>query len=158
MNPNLKTILKLAAPPTDPKLREMALKYFIDNFDKKYLEDYNSAKIDIAFLPCSNSNTYAKPSECFIDDRCIIMNFKIIRENLRSKAEKFGVRKNPNNEELIKRLTENPSQNENEAMEVFKYLNSQQNVFTDSDWDTLNNFNFIPIQDENQQHVKFIKP
>jgi hypothetical protein len=161
INPNLETILELAAPPTDPKLREMALKYFIDKFDKKYLEDYNSAEINIAFLPCSNSNTYAKPSECFIDDGCMIMNFQTIRKDLRSKAEKFGVCQHPNHEKLVKRLTENPPQNENEATEVFKYLNSQQNDFTDFEWNTLKNFEFIPIQNLSQSNViinKFIKP
>ncbi|CAB4394655.1 unnamed protein product [Rhizophagus irregularis] len=150
INPNLEIILELSAPPMDPKIREMSLKYFIDNFDKKYSKHYKPEDIDIAFLPCSNSNTYAKPSECFIDDRCMIMNFETIREDLRSKVEKFGVRQHPNHEKLVKRLTENPPQNKNEATEVFEYLNSQQHGFTDFDWNILNNFEFIPIQNESQ--------
>ncbi|GBB83189.1 hypothetical protein RclHR1_00010071 [Rhizophagus clarus] len=161
INPNLETILELAAPPTDPKIREMALKYFIEQFDKNYLEDYNSAEVNIAFLPCSNSNTYAKPSECFINDRCMIMNFQTIRKDLRSKAEKFGVHQHPNHEMLVKRLIENPPQDKNEAMGVFEYLSSQQGNFTDSDWDNLKNFEFIPIQNESQSNeinYKLIKP
>jgi hypothetical protein len=157
--PKLETILILAEPPTDPKIRELALKYFIDNFEKKYRDDYIPENIYNAFLPCSNSNSYAKPLECFINDRCMTMNFKTIRKDLRSKAENFGVRKNPNHKELIKRLTENPPKNEDKATEVFEYLNSQQKDFTvPDDWDTLMNLEFIPIQDKNQHHVKFIKP
>ncbi|CAB4438088.1 unnamed protein product [Rhizophagus irregularis] len=164
INPNLEIILELSAPPIDPKIREMSLKYFIDNFDNRYSKYYKPEDIDIAFLPCSNSNTYAKPSECFIDDRCMIMNFETIREDLRSKrskVEKFGVRQHPNHEKLVKSLTENPPQNEDEARKVFEYLDSQQHDFTDSDWDTLNNFEFIPIKNENQSNEiinKLIKP
>jgi hypothetical protein len=161
INPNLKIILERSAPPNDPKIREMSLKYFIDNFDNKYSKHYKPEDIDIAFLPCSNSNTYAKPSECFIDDRCMIMNFETIREDLRSKVEKFGVRQHPNHEKLVKRLTENPPQNKNEATEVFEYLNSQQHDFADFDWNILNNFEFIPIQNESQSNEiinKLIKP
>ncbi|PKY62297.1 hypothetical protein RhiirA4_488541, partial [Rhizophagus irregularis] len=122
----------------------LALKYFIDNFDI-YSQFYKPEEVNIAFLPCSD--TYAKPSECYVDDKCTIMNFQIIREDLRSEAENFGVRQHPNHEKLVKRLTKNPPQNKNKAKEIFKYLSSQQEDFTDSDWDTLNNFEFIPIQD-----------
>jgi hypothetical protein len=158
--PNLETILRLSAPPTDSEIRELALKYFVDNFDTMYSQYYKSEKINIEFLPCSDFNTYAKPSECFIDDRCMIMNFQTIRKDLRSKAEKFGVRQHPNREKLVKRLIENPPRNENEATEVFKYLNSQQNDFTDSDWDTLKNFEFIPIQESQPDEIinRLIKP
>ncbi|GBC47094.2 hypothetical protein GLOIN_2v1761431 [Rhizophagus irregularis DAOM 181602=DAOM 197198] len=150
--PKLETILNLAVFSNDPKIRELALKYFIDNYDK-YSVHYKPAEINIAFLPCSTFNTYAKPSECFTNDRCIIMNFKVIREDLRSKAEKFGIQQHPNHDKLVKRLTENPPQGENNAMKVFEYLYSRQHDFTDADWNILNNSEFIPIKNENK-HIK----
>ncbi|POG82975.1 hypothetical protein GLOIN_2v1469483 [Rhizophagus irregularis DAOM 181602=DAOM 197198] len=146
INPNLETILNLAANPIYPKTREMSLKYFVDNFYIKYSKFYKPEEIDVAFLPCSNSNSYAKHSECFINDECKIMGFKIIREDLRSKAGDFGVRQNPNRVELINGLTENPPKNLNVAKEVFDYLYTQQESFTDSDWKKLKDFEFIPIQ------------
>ncbi|CAB4394674.1 unnamed protein product [Rhizophagus irregularis] len=145
INPNLETILNLAANPIYPKTREMSLKYFVDNFYIKYSKFYKPEEIDVAFLPCSNSNSYAKHSECFINDECKIMGFKIIREDLRSKAGDFGVRQNPNRVELINGLTENPPKNLNVAKEVFDYLYTQQESFTDSDWKKLKDFEFIPI-------------
>ncbi|RGB27756.1 hypothetical protein C1646_630205, partial [Rhizophagus diaphanus] len=151
--PKLETILNLAVPSNDPKIRELALKYFIDNYDK-YSVHYKPDEINIAFLPCSTFNTYAKPSECFTNDRCMIMNFKVLREDLRSKAEKFGIRQHPNHDKLVKRLTENPPQGENNATKVFEYLHSQQHDFTDADWNILNNSEFIPIKNENKR----IKP
>ncbi|CAG8780726.1 73_t:CDS:2, partial [Rhizophagus irregularis] len=82
INPNLEKILNLAAPPTNSKFRVMAIKYFIDNFDKKYAKVYKPEKINIAFIPCSNFDACTKPSDCFTNYRCMIMNFKIIHEDL----------------------------------------------------------------------------
>ncbi|CAG8740564.1 9916_t:CDS:2, partial [Rhizophagus irregularis] len=152
INPNLETILNLAANPIYPKTREMSLKYFVDNFYIKYSKFYKPEEIDVAFLPCSNSNSYAKHSECFINDECKIMGFKIIREDLRSKAGDFGVRQNPNREKLIKMLIENPPKNKNKAKEVFEYLNTQQESFTDFDWKKLKDNEFIPINYESQSN------
>jgi len=149
-HPSLETIIKIAAPSTDREIREMALKYFIDNFDKIYSEFYDAGIVNVAFLLCSNSTIYAKHKECFVNDKCTIMDFKTLREDLRSKAGKLGVRQHPNHEELVKRLKENPPRYESEAREVFEYLKSQRKDFTDSDWNTLNNLEFIPVQYESQ--------
>ncbi|CAB5200411.1 unnamed protein product [Rhizophagus irregularis] len=150
--PKLDTILRLAAPPTNPEIRELALQYFIDKFDK-YSVFYEPEKIDIAFLPCSNSNTYATPSKCFTNDKCMIMDFQIIRKDLIPEAKKLGVRQQPNREEFIKMLTENPPKTESKAKEVFEYLNAKKELFTDADWKTLNNSNIIPIRVESQHDV-----
>uniref|UniRef100_U9TLH1 Uncharacterized protein n=1 Tax=Rhizophagus irregularis (strain DAOM 181602 / DAOM 197198 / MUCL 43194) TaxID=747089 RepID=U9TLH1_RHIID len=80
------------------------------------------------------------------------MGFKIIREDLRSKAGDFGVRQNPNREKLIKMLIENPPKNKNKAKEVFEYLNTQQESFTDFDWKKLKDNEFIPINYESQSN------
>ncbi|POG82971.1 hypothetical protein GLOIN_2v1761430 [Rhizophagus irregularis DAOM 181602=DAOM 197198] len=86
------------------------------------------------------------------------MGFNIIRQDLRSKAGEFGVRQNPNREELIKGLTENPPKNKNKAKEIFEYLNTQQESFTDSDWKKLKDFEFIPIQYESKYLNIFFLP
>ncbi|GBC47097.2 hypothetical protein GLOIN_2v1469483 [Rhizophagus irregularis DAOM 181602=DAOM 197198] len=152
INPNLETILKRAAPPTYPQIRELVLKYFIDNF-KRYSKHYNPETVDIAFLPCSNSNGYARPSDCFINDECTIMNLQTIREDLRSKAEKLGVRQIPDYKKLKEKLIENPPQNKNEAKKIFEYLNR-----FNYNWSSLINIQFIPIQDESKINNKYFKP
>ncbi|CAB5390273.1 unnamed protein product [Rhizophagus irregularis] len=148
----LETILKRAAPPTYPQIRELVLKYFIDNF-KKYSEHYNPETVDIAFLPCSNSNGYARPSDCFINDECTIMNLQTIRKDLRSKAEKLSVRQILDYKKLKEKLIENPPQNKNEAKKVFEYLNR-----FNYNWSSLINIQFIPIQDESKLNNKYFKP
>ncbi|PKB92235.1 hypothetical protein RhiirA5_445467 [Rhizophagus irregularis] len=42
INPNLEKILNLASPPTNSKFRVTAIKYFIDNFDKKYAKMHDN--------------------------------------------------------------------------------------------------------------------
>ena len=76
--PPLQKILTLAAPPTDPEIRNRALKYFINNFERRYYYDYNPAQVN-AFLPCLDSYIYAKPSECYTNIGCKIMNFQVVR-------------------------------------------------------------------------------
>ncbi|CAI2174465.1 1539_t:CDS:10 [Funneliformis geosporum] len=151
--PSLKKILELAAPPTDPKIRIKALKYFIDNFKEKYSKVYNPADVKIPFLPCSDPSIYAKPLECFINPECEIMKFQAIHQDLRFQAEQFGVRQHPGRENLLNRLIENPPQEVNKAKGIFEYLASRQGSFVHSDWNTLINLKFIPIRDKIQPNI-----
>lgn len=149
-HPTLEKILELAAPPTDLNIRERALKYFIDTFDKNYFNSYRSPVVNIAFLPCSEPepDVYAKPSECFINPECGIMKFKVIRQDLKFEVEKFGVCQDPNREELLNRLKGNPPKDKIDAEKIFEYLASQQGKFTDHDWDILVDLEFIPVQNK----------
>jgi hypothetical protein len=145
----------LSAPPTDPKICSKAFKYFVDNFKENYSVIYDVAKVDIPFLPCSDPNVYAKPLECFINPRCMIMKFQVIRQDLRDQAEKFGVHEDPNSTELIDILTKNPPQDEDKAKEVFEYLGS----LIGRDWTSLADLKFIPIQDKIQPYkIIFTSP
>ncbi|GBB83172.1 hypothetical protein RclHR1_00010054 [Rhizophagus clarus] len=146
--PTLEKILELAAPPTDLNIRERVLKYFIDNFDKNYNRIYRSDVVNVAFLPCSDPDIYAKPSECFVNLECKIMDFKVIRQDLKFHVGKLGVHQNPNHEQLLNKLKESPPQDKDDAKKIFEYLASQQGSFTDYDWDTLANLKFIPVQDK----------
>jgi hypothetical protein len=74
--------------------------------------------------------------------------FKVIRQDLKSQVEKFGVQQHPNPEKLLNKLKEEPPKDEDEAKKVFEYLESQQIKFTYSDWDILANLKFIPIRDD----------
>ncbi|CAB5390281.1 unnamed protein product [Rhizophagus irregularis] len=148
--PTLKTILELAAPPTDPKIRSKAFEYFIDNFDKNYLKEYSPATVNNAFLPCSDQNTYAKPSECFINLECKIMKFKVIRQDLRYRVEKLGVHQDPSRETIINELKKLSRyvQYGDDAKKIFEYLASRKKDFIRSDFDQLAKFDFIPLRNK----------
>jgi hypothetical protein len=143
--PALMKILELAAYHPNLKIRSKALRYFINNFEEKYSEDYDP-QVNIAFLPCSSRGTYAKPSECYISSECTIMKFNSISQDLRLQVERFGVRQHPSREELLKRLNEEPPRHEDKAKAIFEYLASRQTDFTDDDFNSLINLKFIPIK------------
>ncbi|RIA98330.1 hypothetical protein C1645_140577 [Glomus cerebriforme] len=145
--PTLKNILELAASHPNLKIRNKALKYFMDNFEVKYSKNY-APQIDIAFLPCLSTGTYARPSECYINTNCVSMKFNAIRQDLRFQVERLGVCQNPSNESLLKRLIDDPPRDENKAKIIFEYLSSRQTDFTDDNWKTLIDLEFIPIKDK----------
>jgi len=138
----------LAAHHTDPKIRDKALKYFIDKFNDKYKKEYISYMVNVAFLPCSD-NTYARPLECFIDPECTLMKFRVLREDLQFQARQFGVRQCPSNEELKNKLIKNPPQ-EDKAKQIFEYLASRDGSFS---WKLLVGIDFIPIRDKNRPNI-----
>lgn len=142
--PSLLKILELSTPPTEIEIRNKSLEYFIKNFEKKYSHEYDVATINFAFLPCSKSGVYAKPSECFINSHCEVMEFNVIGKEYKDHAEKLGVRQHPGHEELTKRLIENIPQNKDKAKEIFEYLETRKDVFTESELDTLSAAKFIP--------------
>jgi hypothetical protein len=144
--PSLGRILFLAAPPTNPAIRDKAFKYFTEHFKEKYSKDYNPNKIGIAFVPCRGTNVYAKPLECFINPECMTMKFQAVRHELLYYAERLGVRQNPNHEQLLESLAKDPPKDQDKAEEIFEYLASQQGNFTQADWKVLTDLNFIPIR------------
>ncbi|CAB4431331.1 unnamed protein product [Rhizophagus irregularis] len=145
--PTITKILELAAPTTYSDIRYKALRYFINNFDRKYYRNYYAAEINVAFLPCLHDN-YAKPLECFINPECTVMSFKVINRGLQHQVGKLGVRQNPNREELLSKLLQNLPRDEINAEKIFGYLSSRQADFNHSDWNKLANFDFIPIRNQ----------
>src|ERR1043166_10296836 len=117
--PRLLKILELAALPTDAEIRGKAFRYFIESFEKKYSQNYNP-NVNIAFLPCSDPDIYAKPSDCYINPECKIMKFKVIRQDLRFYAERFGVCQHPSSEKLLNKLMHDPPRDEKRAKKIFE--------------------------------------
>ena len=142
--------MTLAASPTDPIIREKALEYFLKNFSEKYKNVYDSAKVNVAFLPCLNPSIYANSSECFTNPECTIIKFNTIRKNLKTQVMLFGIHSSPTNEELKNRLSRDPPKDVEEATKIFEYLGSRSGYF---DWTTLADFNFISIKDKLQPNV-----
>jgi hypothetical protein len=151
--PRLQKILELVTPPTDPRIRTKAFKYLTDNFIDRYSKDYKPTEINIAFLPCMRKYVYAKPTECYTNPECMIMNFNVIRQNLLYCAVQFGIQSNPSHDKLLKSLVDHPPRNINKAKEIFEYLASQQGNFTPSDWKILGDLNFIPVEDKTKPNA-----
>ncbi|KAG9304270.1 hypothetical protein G9A89_019832 [Geosiphon pyriformis] len=154
-NPPLKTVLSLASPPSSPEIRSKALHYFLEKLKDKYATIYNPG-VDFPFLPCINKQEYAKPSECFADPACMIMGYRALHQDIRSRAQELGVREHPSRSQLVEKLSKEPPKNEQIAKEVFEYLASRQGHFIGSDWETLGRQRFIPIL--KNKLIEYINP
>ncbi|CAG8648279.1 9359_t:CDS:2, partial [Funneliformis caledonium] len=155
-HPSLEKILELSASPREDCKK--ALKFFIDNFDDKYSIDYKADAINIAFLPCSEHSSYAKPSECFVKPDCAVMGFNVIHQEYQSIAGKLGLHQQPNHEELFKKLINNTPQTEAKAREIFEYLATQRDEFIPSEWITLSESKFIPTRNKDQPDIIYESP
>ncbi|CAJ0746048.1 3665_t:CDS:10, partial [Entrophospora sp. SA101] len=153
--PPLGKILQLASPITELSIRQKALNYFLENLKTKYSKHYDAKKINIAFLPCTDLNVYAKPSECYTNTECRFMKFNVLHRDLVSRAEDLGVKKDPDRLQILEKLKNEPP-DEEKAKSIFGYLSSFHFIY--SDWGNLNRTYFIPIRDKKSAQLKYVKP
>ncbi|CAG8620630.1 1577_t:CDS:10 [Dentiscutata erythropus] len=145
--PSFQTIMKLMTDKSF-SLRGKALKYFVNNFNKKYSIAYKPSLVQEKFLPCANSNVYAKPSECYSIPDCAKMGFNVLHQDWRLWAGQLGVKQHPDNLLLLNKLEQNPPRNTDDAERIFGYLATRSGYFLSSNWTRLQNIAFIPVQDE----------
>ncbi|CAI2188896.1 2664_t:CDS:2, partial [Funneliformis geosporum] len=148
--PTFSKVLELLA---ENEIRDKAFEYFIKNFENKYIDKYKAVEINIAFLPCSEQDIYAKPSECFINPDCAVMEFNVIRQDYRFHAEKLGLHQHPDHHKLVENLTKNLPRTEVKAKEIFEYLETRKDGFVKLDWDFLNGYEFIPTRNKHQHDI-----
>ncbi|CAG8499425.1 7450_t:CDS:10, partial [Scutellospora calospora] len=156
--PPLNVILQLAASTSDAAIRNKALKYFIDNFKEKYSSEYKAGEIKVAFLPCTDPKIYETPMGCFSNPECTIMKFNVLHQDLRFRADELGIRQHPSREQLLNRLTQNPPENEQKAIEIFGYLATRLGDFIKTDWSMLKDLKFIPINNVQTNSVTYVTP
>ncbi|CAJ0904717.1 4399_t:CDS:10 [Entrophospora sp. SA101] len=155
--PPLDVILQLASSNTELSIRQKALCYFIENFKARYYKDYNANMVNLAFLPCTDTNVYATPTNCYTNPECEIMKFNILNKELLPNADEFGVKKDPCRLQILVKLREERPENEEKAKLIFDYLSSFH--FIHSDWAELQKIPFIPIRDKVYRHsLKHVTP
>nr|CAG8491266.1 11097_t:CDS:2 [Entrophospora candida] len=153
--PPLGKILQLASPVTEFSIRQKALNYLLENLKTKYFKQYDAKKINVAFLPCTDPNVYAKPSECYTNAECRFMKFNVLQRDLVRRAEDLGVKKDPDRQQVLEKLKNEPP-DEEKAKSIFGYLSSFHFIY--SDWSDLNRTSFIPIRDKKSAQLKYVKP
>ncbi|CAG8483552.1 3154_t:CDS:10 [Funneliformis caledonium] len=151
--PTLSKILVLCTPSSEREIRYKALEYFIKNFENKYFDEYQADEINISFLPCSEQDRYAKPSECYINPDCAVMGFNVIHQKYRFRAEKLGLKHHPDQNKLIEMLTKYLPQSEGKAKEMFEYLETRKDGFVKLEWDFLNGYEFIPTRNKDHPDI-----
>ncbi|KAF9202020.1 hypothetical protein BGZ49_007791 [Haplosporangium sp. Z 27] len=152
-HPSLSDLLALAAPPSEKDIQAKALQYLIENFKTLYVSQYNPANIKVAFLP-TTSGELSTPEECFSNPSCSIMDFPVLREDLRVHAVMLRIRENPLAARLLERLTKSPPATKEKAKQVFEYLGKFQGEFSYHHWQSLRSLKFIPLDDSGKSYVE----
>ncbi|EMD37151.1 hypothetical protein CERSUDRAFT_115067 [Gelatoporia subvermispora B] len=146
--PPLSVILKLAAG-SDPNIRSLALKYFLDNSAKQYLDYDPNTFTDLAFIPARNNGvaTLAKPGEVFTSPMWEPLGFQVVDSTLSAiDLDKLGLRKDPPTHLLIALLRGTPPQTEAVARQWFTTLASRVTDFSPSELTMLSQLPFVPIE------------
>ncbi|KAG8813685.1 hypothetical protein FRC17_001463 [Serendipita sp. 399] len=159
--PPLQDLLKLAAG-SDPKLRELALRYFLDKFSTQY-QDYQPGKYgDIAFIPAidaSGKEFLAKHSQVFSEPGCTVLGFAVIRGDLRDEAQlKLKIFRHPAAGAATNALLQNPPKTEEQAKKVFEYLTNLLGDFTANNLQQLKAAKIIPAETPRSTGLTLVKP
>ncbi|KAI8623835.1 hypothetical protein F5Y19DRAFT_481305 [Xylariaceae sp. FL1651] len=113
---------------SDQQLRENAMTYFITYYHNNGYSAFNIGSTTRAFLPLEgNPNRLVSPSECYTNEAAAVLGFSILKRELHSDAQKFGVSRDPPILDCIERLKKNPPNSHREAVPVFQYFSSRLN-------------------------------
>ncbi|KAG0338943.1 hypothetical protein BG000_003116 [Podila horticola] len=154
-HPSLDVILGLASAPTENDIRSKALTYLLENFKTLYTLQYTPSKVKVAFLPTTKADVLETPDGCYYSPACSVMDFPVLREDLRQYAVMLGIRESPLPARLLERLSKNRPETKAKAQQMFEFLGRFQGDFQHHHWSTLRSLAFIPLDDSGQ---KFVEP
>ncbi|KAF9330531.1 hypothetical protein BG006_006519 [Podila minutissima] len=153
-HPSLDVVLGLTSAPTEKDIRAKALTYLLENFKTLYTSQYTPSKVKVAFLPTTKPDVLETPDGCYYSPACSVMDFPVLREDLRHYAVMLGIRESPLPARLLERLSKNRPETKAKAQQMFEFLGRFQGDFQHHHWSTLRSLAFIPLDDSGQKYVE----
>ncbi|OAV92499.1 hypothetical protein PTTG_01164 [Puccinia triticina 1-1 BBBD Race 1] len=148
--PSIEALLNLAANPKDAQLREKALQFFLEHFGD-YRAAYRPSPDMPAFVPCESG--LFKPGDAYSNPEAAVMGFNVLQNKYLSDYQKFGLKQNPDPQELLDRLLKQTPPDPKKAKTVFEYLSTRVADFSQSQLQTLKQAQFVPISGKEVTHV-----
>ncbi|KAI0457091.1 hypothetical protein F5B21DRAFT_109668 [Xylaria acuta] len=131
---------------SDPQLRENAMAYFVTYYKLHGYSAFNMAASSRAFLPLQGDpKRLVPPSGCFTNEAAAVLGFSILKKELHSEAQKFGVSREPPILDCIQRLIKNPPNSHRDAIPVFQYFSSRVNDLSSTAAKSLGNAQIVPV-------------
>ena len=162
--PELVDIMVKAAPQGDVRLYETAMLYFVANHYANGYRKFSMHTIEVPFLPLQGEDLskLATPRQCFVNKRCAMLNFSILREDLHLHAPLLGVEQDPPILLCGDRLVKQPPLTRADAKNVFGYFAGRLNEIGASGnlAEKLGEAPIIPVtkSPEKGASVRFITP
>lgn len=122
-------ILHRAGQSRDQQTYKMTIEYFLQNYYKNNYatEAHLLAVLTIPLLPTEQAPFPALvgPSQCYTDEKAACLGFAILRSDLRTHADKFGVKRGPSIASCVQYLVNTPPKSKIDAEMQFAYLASR---------------------------------
>ncbi|KAI0872872.1 hypothetical protein GGS24DRAFT_415383 [Hypoxylon argillaceum] len=145
LHPSAPELVEMMASP-DQQLRENAMAYFVTYHHTHGYSAFNTATSNRAFLPLQGDpKRLVPPSGCFTNEAAAVLGFDILKRELHSEAQKFGVSRDPPILECVQRLIKNPPNTHRDAIPVFQYFSSRHNDLNSTTAKTLGNAQIVPV-------------
>lgn len=131
---------------SDSQLRENAMVYFVTFYKQNGYSAFNMAASSRAFLPLQGDpKSLVPPSGCFTNEEAAVLGFSILKKELHSDAQKFGVSREPPILDCVQRLIKNPPNSPRDAIPVFQYFSSRLNDLSSTAAKSLGNAQIVPV-------------
>ncbi|KAF9484470.1 hypothetical protein BDN70DRAFT_910674 [Pholiota conissans] len=144
-------LAKLIELCTDNNLtvRNVALKYLIDNMDFRYQEYDPMDFKDTRFIPALKGHEHCLGNiqEVFSAPWTIV-GFMILEPTYQIHSSKLKVKDHPSASQLMYLLQTKPPPSKGEATDLFRLLAGRVNDFKNADLQRLSNLSFVPIEAE----------
>lgn len=155
-SPSVQQVLKTASDPKDPIRQEVALRYFLSEFEHaNYASSYSPVKHDYPFVPSTINGTtieqYRRPQEVFTNPAVELLGFPILAIRLKADSSRLRIAQDPSGSMLAAAVIGTPPADIEKASAIFSYLSSQANKFTKADIKSLGKANIIPLPSPNKQ-------
>lgn len=132
----------------DLMLSKKALFYFIANHHTNGYTSFEVGATTKKFLPLQGEKTRVSPSECYTNEKCSILGFKILKKELVPHANKFGVAKDPPMNLCIDMLIKSPPREKLKAIELFRYFSERLGEIGPNHASRLEESSIVPVQRE----------
>ncbi|KAI0546318.1 hypothetical protein F4679DRAFT_587662 [Xylaria curta] len=131
---------------SDSRLRDNAMAYFVTYYKLHNYSAFNMAASSRAFLPLQGDpKKLVPPSGCFTNEAAAVLGFSILKRELHSEAQKFGVSREPPILDCVQRLIKNPPHSHRDAIPVFQYFSSRLNDLSSTAAKSLGNAQIVPV-------------
>ena len=127
--PELVGVISNAAAKGDAKLYETAMLYMVANHYANGYRRFPMAGIETPFLPLQGHDLakLSTPRQCFVNKRCALLDFDVLREDLHAHAPNLGVEPDPSITTCAERLIKRPPLTRQDAKNVFSYFAGRLN-------------------------------
>lgn len=129
-------------------LGKKAMYYFISNHHANRYGSFDVGTTTKKFLPVQGEKIHVSPVECYTNENCSMLGFKILKKELVPHANKFGVAKDPPMNLCVDKLIRSPPKDKRSATELFRYFSERLGEIGPNQVSRLEESSIVPVHRE----------